>query len=74
MLDLFKSNGGKTQTTQQEQTGALHLLVTRATEEREALQSALDLMAKGDSTAQSLAQQVSLATDAAANKHYRYRR
>ena len=66
MLELFKSNGGKTQATQQEQIGALHLLVTRANEEREALQSALNVLAQGDATAQSLATQVTEATDMAA--------
>jgi len=57
MLEKLKFNVGRSQSVQ-EQTGALHLLVTRAQDERTALQSAVDLLARAEPTAASLGRQV----------------
>ena len=64
MLEMLKFNGARSQSVQ-EQTGALHLLVTRAEAERASLQSALDLLARGDAPAVSLGRQVQDASEKA---------
>ena len=62
MLELLKFASSKGQSTQ-EQTGALHLLVTRAEQERTALQAILDLLAQRDGQVLTLARQVQDAAD-----------
>src|SRR6185503_16695397 len=62
MLELLKFASPKGQSTQ-EQTGALHLLVTRAEQERTALQAVLDLLAQRDGQVLTLARQVQDAAD-----------
>src|SRR5690349_20005281 len=62
MLELLKFTGTKGQSTQ-EQTGALHLLVTHTEEERMALQAVLDLLAQRDGQVLTLARQVQDASD-----------
>jgi hypothetical protein len=66
MLEKLKFNVGRSQSSQ-EQTGALHLLVTRAHDERTALQSAIDLLAQAEPTAASLGRQVQDVTEKAAS-------
>jgi uncharacterized coiled-coil DUF342 family protein len=62
MLELLKFTSTKGQ-SKQEQIGALHLLVTRAEQERTALQAVLDLLAQRDGQVLTLARQVQDAAD-----------